>query len=227
MNIRKRPTPVLVIAILHLVGGTLLLLSSACGAAMQGIAAGMQPGAGPGGPGMISQQQMQAELEKQIPGYTAVTYAQMGGDFLFGIVLVVAGIGLLSMQPWARLLSIIYAIFSILNHIFSLVYALAVVVPGTQAVLEKTFASDPNLKAALPGMGGMMSGLMVFGVVVGALFIVYPITVLIVLTRRSVVAAFRGELPEAEREPEDYWDEPQREPDQDVRRHNGGFTERK
>ena len=228
MNFRKRPTAVLVIAILHMVGGVILLLTSICGAAMQGISANLQP-AGPqaGAPGMFSQQQMQAELDKVIPGYTAVTFGQMGVSFLFGILLLIAGVGLLSMRPWARVLSIVYAVLSILNHIFSLVYALAYVVPGTQAVMEKTFASDPNLKAATSNMSGMMSGMMVFGVIIGAAFIAYPITVLVILTRRSVVAAFRGELPQEDREPEDYWDEPRDERRDGSPRDDEGFTERR
>ena len=63
--IRKRPTSVLVIAILHLVGAALLLLCSVYSLVAQGIASGMQPTAGAGGPGAVSQQQLAGEASFQ------------------------------------------------------------------------------------------------------------------------------------------------------------------
>jgi hypothetical protein len=226
--IRKRPTGVLVIAILHLVGGGLLLLGTVCGAVVQAATANLQKSA-PAGPGGVSQQEMQAEMEKviekQAPGYKAVQYSETGLSLVIALLLLIAGVGLLSMQPWARLLSITYAIISILDHIFSLVYAFAFIVPATQAAAEQVFANDPSMKGAPAGVTQVASIGAAAVVLVQFAFIAYPITVLIVMTRRSVVAAFRGELPEEEMpqrdrsEPEEYWDDR-------IQPREEGFTDR-
>jgi hypothetical protein len=219
--IRNRPTSVLVIAILHLLGAAFLLLGTICGAVGQAVMANMKSPAG--GPDIFSQQKAMADA---IPGYTAFTYAQMGVGLLVGVVLLVAGVGLLSMKPWARTLSIVYAVFSILSHIVSLIYQFAVVVPNMDAAMQKMFAGDPNLKAAGANLGGFGTASAVLGALFGAALVAYPITVLIIMTRHSVVAAFRGIVPPEQREPEDYWDVPRERPGEEIRPPDEGFTEK-
>lgn len=218
---RHRPTSVLVIAILHLVGAALLLLGVICGAAGQAVMANMKaPG---GGPDLFAQQKAMADA---IPGFTAFNYAQMGISLLIGIALLVAGVGLLSMKPWARTLSIVYAAFSILNHLAELGYQFAVVVPNMDAAMQKMFEGDPNLKAAGASLGGFGAASAVVGALFGAALMAYPIAVWIVMTRPAVVAAFRGEVPPEQREPQDYWDTPRERPDEEIRRSDEGFTEK-
>jgi hypothetical protein len=100
----------------------------------------------------------------------------------------------------------------------------AVVIPATEAAIRKVTAAIPAMSEAMSI--GMSVGLYM-GLIVTLLILCYPVAVLIVMTRPSVAAAFRGELPETEREPEDYWDEPRRQPDEEFRRPDGGFTEKK
>jgi hypothetical protein len=218
---RHRPTSVLIIAVLHLVGAAFLLLGAICGAVGQAVMANMKSPAG--GPDIFAQQKAMVDA---IPGYAAFNYAQMAVSLVVGILLVVAGVGLLSMKPWARTLSIVYAVISILNHIVELGYQFGVVVPNMDAAMQKMFEGDPNLKAAGANLGGFGTASAVVGALFGAAFIAYPIAVWIVMTRPAVVAAFRGEVPSEQREPEDYWDTPRERPDEEFRRSDEGSSDR-
>jgi hypothetical protein len=191
---RRRPPAVLVLAILHLVGGGFDLLGAVCG----GIGMAMQnSGAftarGPGAAGGPDMAEMQRKMNA-LPGYQAVQLGELGATLVLGVMLLAAGIGLLNMQPWARTLSLTYAPLAIATRLGSFVYALLVVIPGLEEIFRGMAAQ------ARPGAGAdEMMGFVKMGGTVGAvvqlLFIAYPIVVLVVLTRAHVVAAFRGEEP--------------------------------
>jgi hypothetical protein len=198
---QQRPTGAVVIAVLHIIGGTLLLLSSLCTGAAQ-LAGGQKAFMPSAGTAQSKQQQdlterMEKHLADKAPGYQAIQYGQIGLSFVIAIILLAAGIGLLKMQSWARLLSILYAIVSILNHLFTIVYSFVFTIPALQEFVQAEKARDPANAFMYSAMesGGMI------GVLVASVFILYPILVLIVMLWPGMGEAFRNfgaarELPE-------------------------------
>src|SRR6516162_6328253 len=141
---RQRTTPILVIAILHLVGGSLGLLSSLCGIGsllmMNTLGSTSPPTLAPptfpvrpGQPAQLAPlpgaNELMKYLQDNVPGYRAFTIGSLALSFLLDIMLITAGIGLLKVQPWARWLSVVYAPISIVNRIGSFVYQLIWVLP--------------------------------------------------------------------------------------------------
>jgi hypothetical protein len=203
---RYRPTAVLVLAILHFVGGGLGLVGDLVGIAMQAMSAN-QAGAAPGPNQPVTAQNFGAGLnryvEEKVPSYQALTFAQLAFGLVLDVVLLVGGVGLLNMRPYGRTVSLGYAVLSILARLFGIVYGLAVVLPVTNEYLDKVVQQNPGMSAVVTG--GRVGG--VIGLLVGAVFILYPIAVLIVLLRPRVAAAFRdGAPPDEPAEPPDFLD---------------------
>jgi hypothetical protein len=228
---KYRPTGVLVIAILHLIGGGLGLLFALFSLVMLALGAnqmfGTPPPPPPPPPNATPQQKEQFErlmkfqkdmtdLGKNPPGGPAYQYGVGVADLLLSAMMVAAGIGLIVMQPWARTLSIVYAALSILKHLGDLVYAFGFLLPAFNAVLATAPKDDPFL--------GTFSTFMSLGLMVGTiitfLFIIYPIIVLIIMLKPSTAAAFRGEYvdPFESRPPMDYAEPFRAEPDDRYRR---------
>ena len=100
-------------------------------------------------------------------------------------VLLAAGIGLLKLKPWARTVSIAYAIYAMVMILVSTVVNFIYL---TQPMLEQAHQKQgPEAFAAIGGAVGGMSG-SCFG-------IIYPILLLIFMMRANVVAAFRPSAP--------------------------------
>lgn len=213
-----RPTPVLVIAILHLVGGGLGLIFSLCGCAglFMGSAlssmtlptAPVRPGQ-PAPPPPPGPNEIMKFYNENVPGYQAFTIGAIVVSFLLDGMLLAAGIGLLNMRPWARGLSLAYAPISIVNRVFAFIYQLVFVMPAT----EKLYAQNP----VLAGMSSFMTITTGVGLVVNLLFIIYPIAVLVILLMPSTAAAFRGQAPvraegasEEASDSDDSWRDPPR-----------------
>jgi hypothetical protein len=112
--------------------------------------------------------------------------AWMKVSLLLGVaasfVLLAAGIGLLRLKPWARKLSIGYAIYGI---IFSVLGALMNFLFLFRPMLaEAARAQGPEAAGA---MGGAVGGMI--GSLTG---MIYPILLLVFMTRPKVVAAFQA-----------------------------------
>lgn len=192
---RQRTTPILVIAILHLVGGGLGLLLSLCtvgGLVMTSTLGSITPPPSfptrpgqPAPPMPPTADQIMKQMNDQIPGYRAFTVGSLASSFLLDFMLLTAGIGLLSVQPWARWLSLVYAPLSILNRLGSFLYSLIWVLPATKAL----YANNPGL-AGFSSFATITSGISLF---FSLTLIAYPIAVLIILLMPSTAAAFRGE----------------------------------
>lgn len=96
-------------------------------------------------------------------------------------VLLVAGIGLLKMRSWARILSIVYAIYSIVMIIVSTVVNFFLLV---QPLLAQ--AKSQSGPAAAGAIGGAIGG-----TIGGCFGVIYPICLLVFMLLPKVSAAFR------------------------------------
>jgi len=97
------------------------------------------------------------------------------------VALLVAGFGLVTIKPWARVLSIAYAIYAIIFCIATLLVNLTLMVqPFFQQVGNKQ-----ELEAAI-ALGGPLSGTLG-----GIFWVVYPIALLAFLLNPKVAAALR------------------------------------
>ena len=192
---KKLPTGLLVIAILHFVGGGLGLAGSLCSLALQGASGGkMFSGFGGQQAGQADlQEKIEKSLTEKVPSYKAVHLGGLLANLVLSTLMIVSAIGLLQMMAWGRGLSIVYAPLSILNHIFTLIYAFAFSVPVQRAIFQELVGQDPKAQPILSIMEAALTG----GAIVDALFVAYPIIVLIVMFRPSVVRAF-GTLPESD-----------------------------
>jgi hypothetical protein len=121
------------------------------------------------------------KLIHESPTYTAWLKICIPLGLLSCAALLAAGIGLLCLKSWARILSITYAIYAI---VFCLVGLLINLICMIQPMFEQ---AKPQQELEVAGaVGGPLSG------TVGGLFLViYPILLLIFMLRPKVVAAFR------------------------------------
>jgi hypothetical protein len=179
---RKTPGVILVVAVFHFVFATLDILGSICGGLVFVWMAGASPHRGDPFSQVLA---ITWQALRQIPGYLPIAIAQMIVSLGLGIVLIIAGIGLLRLRNWARMLSIAYAVFNLLLQIAWLVYHLAVIVPAINRALNQ--ALPPGLQQA--GMfGSPTDNISTFGGV--AINILHSVFVLVVMLLPSVAARF-------------------------------------
>jgi len=220
MIVRKPPTAVYVLAILHLVGGGLGLLGALANGALVAVNASKAATAPPA-PGQRFNPQdpgaMQKYYEDKVPAFHVYQACEIALGLLLSALLLAGGVGLLKMRPWGRTVSLVYAPLSIAYHLVALIYALAFIMPATREFLQLAAQQNPQMGPAV--VAGEVGGYI--GLFIGTAVIIYPIVVLVILLRPSVAAAFRGEYPptpeEEEEEPwpdrgrREDWDEPQSE----------------
>ena len=104
------------------------------------------------------------------------------------IVQLVCGIGLLKLKPWARTTSIGYAIYAIIAAIAGMFMTAVVMIPIMQKIQP---GSGPDHAVAI---GGMVGG--IIGGIAGSCFaLIYPIILLIFMTRPKIKAAFVAPQP--------------------------------
>jgi len=97
------------------------------------------------------------------------------------VVLLAAGIGLLRLKPWAHTVSIVYGIYAIVMGLVGM-------------VVNYFFLVQPMLAQAQQKQGAAAAGAIggaIGGSIGGCFGLIYPILLLIFMTRANVVAAFR------------------------------------
>jgi hypothetical protein len=198
---RKRPTVLTVMGVLNIVFGGLGLACYLCvglGLVLLFASVGGAGGAFPGGINPIAD--MWDFMKRDVPGFAAISIGQILLSFVMSIILVVAGIGLLIMKPWGRVLSICYSIVTILAQIGALVFQLAIVNPATQRWAQDFVRRHGGVAGGNGDIGNTaMSNLQtVGGAVIG---MTYSIVLLVMMLLPSVSAAFsaRGPMDEHDR----------------------------
>jgi hypothetical protein len=118
------------------------------------------------------------------PTFTALTKFSVWTGAILGLALLAFGIGLLLLQNWARLGSIVYAVIDIV-----LVLVVSMVMwPFTKRMMEQMPGAPP----------GMMAGFAMIGLVIGILFgLAYPVLLLFFMTRSNVIEACQRQQPAA------------------------------
>src|SRR5262249_28225703 len=99
VTVPERPASVLVMAILNMVFGGWYLLGMLCSGASLALAFAVSPSpAGAMNPtaGMIE------FMEREVPGYTVLMVGHTAATLLLATWLIVCGVGLLGLKPWAR-----------------------------------------------------------------------------------------------------------------------------
>jgi hypothetical protein len=125
------------------------------------------------------------KLIHESPGYAMWLKICIPLGVLSCSALLAAGIGLLYLKSWARILSIIYAIYAIVFGITGMVVNFIFMV---QPMLEQARQEQgPEAAAATGGAIG--------GTIGGCFGLIYPILLLIFMTRPKVAAAFRPPAP--------------------------------
>jgi hypothetical protein len=168
----QRPTAVTVFGILNIIFAALGILG-----ALASVMLFMAVGTSSNNPVI--------QLIHDSPGYAAWLKISIVLGVAGGAVLFAAGLGLLALKPWGRMISMGYAI-----------YALVMVLVG--GVVNYLFLIQPMMQQAQQKQGPEAAG--AIGGAIGGMFgscfgLIYPILLLIFMMRANVVAAFRGAVP--------------------------------
>jgi hypothetical protein len=204
----ERPSSVLVVAILQIGFGSLVLLSNLCAGAIQ-LGGGAKMFAPPAG--AQAAPDVDGMIRARVPYYDAWQAGGVALGVVAGTVMLVSGIGLLRMRPWARKVTIGYACYNIVSTIANFVFAVTVTAPVMKEVLEEMRA-DPKLPPQAAGVITMTEMIGKIGTYSSLAFLAYPVILLAIMFFPHVRAAFRAaSLPPAKDEDladEEYDDEP-------------------
>jgi hypothetical protein len=188
---QKKPTAVVVIAVLQLGFGGLGLVGSALQLAGSGTAlVAVKPPQAPGGAPVITAQELEDYLARKVPDYRFLMKAQTGASAVLCLLMLGSGTGLLLMQRWGRDLTIFYAVLSLLVTILTTYWMFTAVVPAMSAFAkEKVAGRGKEAQFVAQGMdiGGRV------GAGCGTLVGIYPLIVLFIMLLPSVEGAFRSE----------------------------------
>src|SRR5215475_5921906 len=113
MASRERPGVVTALGILNTVFGVIWLILFICsGAGFAFFAAVMDQAAKQGQPAPNFMRMFEL-INQEVPGYYAVVAISLVTNIVLTVVLLISGVGLLRMRPWARPACIIYALVNI------------------------------------------------------------------------------------------------------------------
>jgi hypothetical protein len=194
---RKRPTAVLVMAILNMVWGGIWVACYLCIGvlALFVVAVVNQPGAAAKGDAQKFKEVF-GSMSREMPGLVALAVGEIVVRFLLAALLIIAGIGLLGVRQWARVASIFYAVATILVMIASLVVTFGYLNPRMEK-WQRDFAARHGQVVQQRPENPLAQGA---GAAVGVVLNVgYSIALLVVLFLPHVSAAFaEGRRPDYE-----------------------------
>jgi hypothetical protein len=232
---RQRPGSVTAAAVMTIIYGGLFTLCNLCGLfglAAQGANKNLFAGGNPQQAEV--QKQMEDALDRDVPLYRVAQIVAPIGSLVFALALLCAGIGLLGMYSWARLLAIVAALCTVLFNCVQMTYQLVFLLPAMNRVFADVLPNampkggpPPPIDVVKVVNVSMMAG-MVIGVLIQLAVIAYLLVIVFMLLRRPVRAAFAGDhMPEAMKglpdreEEEEGWGKsaPPEKPSDDTRIH--------
>ena len=164
----KRPTAVSVFAILNIVFGALGILCTPLSVVFLFLP--------------IRTGSPILRMMNEQPVFRAWMIVEAALGIVAAIVLLVAGIGLLRLRPWARIVSIGYGVYAILNGLLGMVTNYIFILMPMAGEMRSGSAE------ALGAFAGLIGGL-----VGGCLGLVYPVLLIIFMNRPRIRAAFATE----------------------------------
>ena len=182
---RQCSTSVLVIAIVNFVVAGLGLIYSLCVLALLTLELYWEQGRDG-----AAQADMRAYLETRLPGYTDIEFGYAWLPLLFAVLMVVAGIGLLTMQPWARRLSVAFALVIILQHISYVIFELVFVIPMEKQWWVETMWPSGGPPSSPADNWPWTTEALVFLVGPAVIFSAHALAYLIIMFRPAVSNAF-------------------------------------
>ncbi len=196
---KKRPTQVLVVAIIDIIFGALSLLNTCClgsvilgGLALLNSAAGTKE--------VEALKKIFTIMNDNVPGLVTFLVISLSLELILGIVLLIAGIGLLKMHNWARTTALVWAVLAIILQIGTGAYAITVMNPGmakAQEEIKREIPQQGNVKGNPFGDNLTNSVSQIIGMIIG---VALAATNLIILLMPKTVAAFaapeQGEAPD-------------------------------
>ncbi len=186
-------------AILNFLFGGIGIVGTLCGGAMYFIFINL-PDTQPGQPEFPNAMKF---LSKEIPGYTAYMTASMVVGFALATALVLAGIGLLGMRPWARATCIVYAVMTIIVQLVGFYYTMTYISPAMERWSQQIVR---NLPPGMPNIGANPFFQNITAAM-GLVFSVgYAVALLIIMFLPRVSAAFAGRSTAQAGREEDYYD---------------------
>ena len=121
-----------------------------------------------------------AKIIHDVPAYATWVKCTIPLGLLSSALLVPAGVGLLRLGEWARKLSIAYGVYAILFDIaVAIINFVFVLPPGIPGPSHTDGGGNPALVAAVIAIMGGVFGL------------IYPVVLIVFMTRREIAAAFR------------------------------------
>lgn len=187
---RERPPAVTVLAVLHFVFGVLASSCGICGGVSHLISwphfeAWMEGKDQPDPEAVAEQEREEQFLRERLPYGKAFEHACIPFDIGLPLLALVAGVGLLRLQPWGRRLSLTCAVLMLLQAVAYGVYLFGFYMP----VMSELISADQTLPKGTDRMAYFM--LLGFAIPLLVVYLAFCLATLIVLTRPAVVAAFR------------------------------------
>jgi hypothetical protein len=141
---------------------------------------------GQGGGGKIEQVQKDlVEALKNLPAVQTMEMVDLGTKVMLTGLLIIAGVGLVTMKPWGRILSLVYAVLSLLSKVVAIIVHFTVIVPAIKPIFEDIKRRDPQMGSAME-LGGTIGG-----AVGPCILMIYPILVLIFMLLPSTARGLR------------------------------------
>jgi hypothetical protein len=229
----KKPKPqvAVVFGILHIVFGGLGVVCNLCGvgglAMIYVVFNNLHAQASPAEKKEL--EDLWQRFNDDIPGYIAFVITDLGGSMLLGLVLLIAGIGLLGVKHWARHLSVIWSVVRIIFVVALLVINVAFVQPGMQKFtpefqrwmerMQKRSQGQGQGAPQQPGFGGGLGGTgnpvvdNILSFVGAGISAAYAVVVLIFMLRPATAQGFvryhssEEDYAPPREGPQDYFDE--------------------
>ncbi|MBY0522884.1 MAG: hypothetical protein K2R98_05780 [Gemmataceae bacterium] len=199
MQPANRPASVFVIAVFHFIIGGLGLLCNCYGMATLAAGGDGTFGMGGGDPRQAKMQKDIAAIMKATPAYTLVQVADTVGGLILSGVLLLAGYGLLNMEPWARSASLWYGTLYLILKVGVAFYSILFMFPAFDQAMR--IAMTQSSGGAMADQRALDFALSIakIGMFVGMFIpLIYPFIVLLVMNTAGVKAAFAGAPPSSE-----------------------------